>query len=55
MNEVAVGQIGEIVHRSPQLLRGYYHDEERTKAAFDFVGVFFIVSALSRCVRTALS
>lgn len=35
MNEVAVGQIGEIVHRSPQLLRGYYHDEERTKAAFE--------------------
>jgi len=35
MNDVAVGQIGEIVHRSPQLLVGYYHDEERTRAAFE--------------------
>ena len=34
MNDVPVGQIGEIVHRSPQLLRGYYHDDERTAAAF---------------------
>ena len=29
------GDIGEIVHRSPQLLSGYYHDDERTKAAFE--------------------
>jgi fatty-acyl-CoA synthase len=35
MRDVAVGQIGEIVHRSPQLLSGYYNDEERTKAAFE--------------------
>ncbi len=37
MRDVAPGsgQIGEIVHRSPQLLTGYYHDEERTKAAFE--------------------
>jgi fatty-acyl-CoA synthase len=26
--------IGEIVHRSPQLLTGYFHDDERTAAAF---------------------
>ena len=26
--------IGEIVHRSPQLLTGYFHDDERTRAAF---------------------
>lgn len=26
--------IGEIVHRSPQLLDGYFHDDERTLAAF---------------------
>ena len=26
--------IGEIVHRSPQLLSGYFHDDERTRAAF---------------------
>ena len=34
MNDVAPGQVGEIVHRSPQLLLGYYHDPERTAAAF---------------------
>jgi fatty-acyl-CoA synthase len=27
--------IGEIVHRSPQLLAGYFHDDERTAAAFE--------------------
>jgi fatty-acyl-CoA synthase len=27
--------IGEIVHRSPQLLLGYFHDEERSSAAFE--------------------
>lgn len=35
MCDVAVGAIGEIVHRSPQLLVGYYHDDERTRAAFE--------------------
>jgi fatty-acyl-CoA synthase len=34
MNDVAIGAIGEIVHRSPHLLSGYYKDEERTAAAF---------------------
>jgi fatty-acyl-CoA synthase len=34
MNDVKVGEIGEIVHRSPQLLSGYYNDDERTQAAF---------------------
>jgi fatty-acyl-CoA synthase len=34
MNDIKPGDIGEIVHRSPQLLSGYYKDEERTKAAF---------------------
>jgi fatty-acyl-CoA synthase len=33
--DVAVGEVGEILHRSPQLMRGYYHDDERTKAAFE--------------------
>lgn len=35
MLDVPVGAIGEIVHRSPQLLSGYYRDEERTAAAFE--------------------
>ncbi len=34
MNDVPLGEIGEIVHRSPQLLSGYYKDEERTAQAF---------------------
>ena len=34
MNDVAVGEIGEIVHRSPQLMSGYYNDPEKTAAAF---------------------
>ncbi len=35
MRDVAPGQIGEIVHRSPQLLLGYYKDPERSAAAFE--------------------
>jgi fatty-acyl-CoA synthase len=34
MGDVAPGQVGEIVHRSPHLMLGYFHDDERTKAAF---------------------
>jgi len=34
MRDVAVGETGEIVHRSPHLMVGYFHDDERTKAAF---------------------
>lgn len=34
MRDVAPGEIGEIVHRSPQLLSGYFNDPERTAAAF---------------------
>jgi fatty-acyl-CoA synthase len=32
--DVAVGEVGEIVHRSPQLLSGYFRDDERSNAAF---------------------
>ena len=39
LRDVPIGAIGEIVHRSPQLLAGYYHDDERTRAAF--VGGWF--------------
>ncbi len=35
MRDVAVGDVGEIVHRSPHLMLGYFHDDERTKAAFE--------------------
>ncbi|HMA10227.1 MAG TPA: acyl-CoA synthetase [Ramlibacter sp.] len=34
MRDVAPGQVGEIVHRSPHLMLGYFHDDERTQAAF---------------------
>jgi fatty-acyl-CoA synthase len=34
MNDVAPGEVGEIVHRSPQLLAGYFNDPEKTAAAF---------------------
>ena len=34
MADVAPGEVGEIVHRSPHLMLGYFHDDERTKAAF---------------------
>jgi fatty-acyl-CoA synthase len=35
MQDVAVGEVGEIVHRSPHLMLGYFKDAERTAAAFD--------------------
>lgn len=35
MQDVAVGEVGEIVHRSPHLMLGYFHDDERTQAAFE--------------------
>ncbi len=35
MRDVKPGEVGEIVHRSPHLMLGYFHDDERTKAAFD--------------------
>jgi fatty-acyl-CoA synthase len=35
MQDVAPGAVGEIVHRSPHLMLGYFHDDERTQAAFE--------------------
>ena len=35
MRDVAPGEVGEIVHRSPQLLTGYLNDPERTATAFE--------------------
>jgi len=34
MRDVPPGEIGEIVHRSPHLMLGYFHDDARTAAAF---------------------
>lgn len=34
MRDVGPGEIGELVHRSPQLLEGYYRDPEKTAEAF---------------------
>ncbi len=34
MRDVAPGEVGEIVHRSPQLLQGYFSDPEKTAVAF---------------------
>jgi len=35
MRDVQPGAVGEIVHRSPHLMLGYYHDDERSRAAFE--------------------
>ncbi len=35
LRDVQPGEVGEIVHRSPQLLQGYFHDDARTQAAFE--------------------
>ncbi len=35
MHDVVAGDIGEVVHRSPQLMQGYFQDDERTRAAFE--------------------
>ena len=34
MQDVQPGEVGEIVHRSPHLMLGYFKDEEKTRAAF---------------------
>jgi fatty-acyl-CoA synthase len=35
MRDVAPGEVGEIVHRSPHLMIGYFNDDARTAAAFE--------------------
>jgi fatty-acyl-CoA synthase len=35
LRDVKPGEVGEIVHRSPHVMLGYFHDDERTAAAFD--------------------
>jgi fatty-acyl-CoA synthase len=34
MRDVKPGEVGEIVHRSPHLMTGYYRDEKKTEEAF---------------------
>jgi fatty-acyl-CoA synthase len=34
MRDVKPGEVGEIVHRSPHLMLGYFRDEENTRAVF---------------------
>lgn len=45
-HDVRVGEIGEIVHRSPHLLSGYFNNEERTREAF--MGGWFHSGDLAR-------
>jgi fatty-acyl-CoA synthase len=35
MRDIRPGEVGEIVHRSPHVMLGYFHDDERTAAAFE--------------------
>jgi fatty-acyl-CoA synthase len=35
LRDVQPGEVGEIVHRSPHLMLGYFHDDARTQAAFE--------------------
>jgi fatty-acyl-CoA synthase len=35
MRDVTPGEVGEIIHRSPHLMIGYWNDPERTQAAFE--------------------
>jgi fatty-acyl-CoA synthase len=44
--DVQVGEVGEIVHRSPQLLSGYFNNGERTAEAF--IGGWFHSGDLAR-------
>ena len=35
MQDIQPGEVGEIVHRSPHLMLGYFHDDERTLSSFE--------------------
>ena len=35
MRDIRPGEVGEIVHRSPHVMLGYFHDDERTASAFE--------------------
>ena len=63
--DVQIGEVGEIVHRSPQLLSGYFNNAERTAEAFrggwfhsgdlariDSEGYLFIVDRKKDVIKT---
>ncbi|MCB2049805.1 MAG: AMP-binding protein [Novosphingobium sp.] len=65
MNEVAPGTLGEIVHRSPQLLSGYWGKPAETQEAFhggwfhsgdlgyrDEAGYFYVVDRIKDVINT---
>ncbi|HSD76455.1 MAG TPA: fatty acyl-CoA synthetase [Solirubrobacteraceae bacterium] len=65
MRDVAPGERGEVVYRSPQLCTGYWHDPEATAAAFqggwfhsgdlvriDDAGYMFVVDRIKDVINT---
>jgi fatty-acyl-CoA synthase len=65
MNDVPIGELGEIVHRSPQLLTEYWEKEEETEQVFrggwfhsgdlgkmDEDGYIFVVDRIKDVINT---
>ncbi len=65
MRDVAPGQVGEIVHRSPHLMTGYYRDPDKSAAAFaggwfhsgdlgtiDAEGYIFVVDRMKDMIKS---
>ncbi|MBV9819506.1 MAG: AMP-binding protein [Solirubrobacterales bacterium] len=65
LNDVAAGEVGEVIYRSPQLCRGYWGKPEETEAAFtggwfhsgdlcriDDAGYLFVVDRIKDVINT---